>query len=122
MNKNLVVSTEAFRNRPAGFSETKVNLPRDTAPHTVLPGPAQAAGQFDLPAFKARQKATWESGDFGQVAKHIMPAAEEFIGRLRLRPGMKVLDVACGSGNLALVAARGGCMTAGVDIATNLLA
>jgi SAM-dependent methyltransferase len=122
MNKNLVISTETFRNSPARSCETNINLPRDIAPHTVLPGPAQAAVQLDLQAFKARQKATWESGDFGQVAKHIMPAAEEFIGRLRLRPGMKVLDVACGSGNLALVAARVGCVTAGVDIATNLLA
>lgn len=76
----------------------------------------------NLEAIKARQKATWESGDFGEVAKTIMPAAEEFIARLPLRPGMRVLDVACGSGNLAVVAARRGCVTQGVDIATNLVA
>lgn len=75
----------------------------------------------DLQTIKARQKATWESGDFGQVAKTIMPVAEEFIARLPLRPGMRVLDVACGSGNLAVVATRRGCKVKGVDIAANLI-
>jgi len=75
----------------------------------------------DLQAIKARQKATWESGDFGQIAKYTMPMAEEFMGRLRLRPGDSVLDVACGTGNLAVIAVRAGCRTAGVDIASNLI-
>lgn len=76
----------------------------------------------DLQTIKARQKATWESGDFGQVAKTIMPIAEEFIGRLPLRPGIRVLDVACGSGNLAVTVTRRGCQAKGVDIAANLVA
>ena len=76
----------------------------------------------DLQTIKARQKATWESGDFGQVAKTIMPAAEEFIARLPLRPGSRVLDVACGTGNLAVAATRRGCKAEGVDIAANLVA
>ena len=42
---------------------------------------------LDLATIKARQKATWESGDFGQIAKYTMPSAEEFMGRLELRPG-----------------------------------
>ena len=76
----------------------------------------------DLQTIKARQKATWESGDFGEVAKTIMPVAEEFIARLPLRTGMRVLDVACGSGNLAMAATRRGCKAKGVDIAANLIA
>lgn len=77
---------------------------------------------LNIDAIKARQKATWEAGDFGQVARYNVPAAEEFMARLPLRPGLRVLDVACGTGNLAAVAARAGCVTYGVDIATNLVA
>ncbi len=76
----------------------------------------------NLATIKARQKATWESGDFGQIARSIESAAEEFMGRLELRRGLRVLDVACGTGNLAVVAARAGCVTSGIDIASNLIA
>lgn len=75
----------------------------------------------ELGALKARLKAMWMTGDFGEIAKHIEAGAEEFIGRLALGPGLRVLDVACGSGNLALPAARAGATVTGVDIATNLL-
>ena len=92
-----------------------------TAP-TSGTAPAAAPSLGDLHALKARQKATWESGDFGEVAKIIMPVAEEFVARLPLRPGMRVLDVACGSGNLAIAAARRGCVVEGIDIARNLVA
>src|SRR3954465_9622260 len=78
--------------------------------------------ESELQSIKTRQKAMWESGDFGRVAKFNMPAAEEFMASLPLQPGMKVLDVACGSGNLAVIAARRGCAASGVDIATNLIA
>jgi SAM-dependent methyltransferase len=75
----------------------------------------------EMEPLKARLKAMWMAGDFGQVAKHIETAAEEFIARLALKPGVHLLDVACGSGNLAIPAARAGAIVTGVDIATNLL-
>ena len=76
----------------------------------------------NIETLKACQKVTWESGDFGRIAKYHMPAAEEFMARLNLRPGTKVLDAACGTGNLAVLAARAGCEVAGIDIASNLIA
>lgn len=75
----------------------------------------------EMESLKTRLKGMWMSGDFGQVAKHIETGAEEFITRLALEPGLRVLDVGCGSGNLAIVAARAGAIVTGVDIATNLL-
>src|SRR5262245_6191693 len=75
----------------------------------------------EIQTIKARQKATWESGDFGEVAKFITSAAEQFMSRIELRPGAKLLDAACGTGNLAVIAARRGCQTYGLDIASNLI-
>lgn len=76
----------------------------------------------DIETIKARHKATWETGDFGEVAKHIMPEAEQFVARLNLRPGARLLDVACGTGNVAVLAARRGCIVSGLDLASNLIA
>jgi ubiquinone/menaquinone biosynthesis C-methylase UbiE len=75
----------------------------------------------ELETLKARLRATWIAGDFGQIAKFSASEAEDFIKRLNLQPGMKLLDVACGTGNLALPAARIGAIVTGVDIAPNLL-
>lgn len=98
-------------------------LPRIPEPSnaTVVPSASRSISPVEVQTLKARQKAMWESGDYGQVARSIVPCAEEFIARLPLKPGMRVLDVACGSGNLAIIAARIGCVTSGVDFATNLL-
>jgi SAM-dependent methyltransferase len=70
---------------------------------------------------KAKLKATWMAGDFGQIAKVIEGCAQDFIDRLELSPGARVLDVACGSGNLAVPAAHKGADVTGVDIAPNLI-
>jgi SAM-dependent methyltransferase len=70
----------------------------------------------------ARARSVWTSGDFLPIARSFAPGAEEFIARLALRPGESVLDVACGTGNLAIPAARAGARVTGVDIAPNLIA
>jgi ubiquinone/menaquinone biosynthesis C-methylase UbiE len=70
---------------------------------------------------KKNMKAAWMAGDFGQIAKHNEGEAEQFIKRLEIRRGADVLDVACGTGNTAIPAAREGANVIGVDIATNLL-
>lgn len=74
-----------------------------------------------MEALKARLRSTWMAGDFGEIAKYSSVWAEEFISRLPLTPGVKVLDVACGTGNLSIPAARRGAIVTGADIATNLL-
>jgi 2-polyprenyl-3-methyl-5-hydroxy-6-metoxy-1,4-benzoquinol methylase len=70
---------------------------------------------------KAGMRATWMAGDFGVIAKTITSAAEAFIARLNIPAGSHVLDIATGTGNLAIPAARNGAIVTGVDIAPNLL-
>jgi hypothetical protein len=60
-----------------------------------------------MESLKTRLKGMWMAGDFGQVAKYIETGAEEFVARLALGPGVRVLDVACGSGNVAIPAVAG---------------
>jgi len=51
---------------------------------------------------KSAMRATWMAGDFGVIAKTITAGAEAFVSRLALPPGARVLDVATGTGNLAI--------------------
>ena len=80
-----------------------------------------AGTSTEMAALKTRLRATWIAGDFGEIARFYTRDAEDFINRLDLKPGMKVLDVACGTGNLALPAARAGAEVIGIDIAPNLV-
>jgi len=70
---------------------------------------------------KQNLRAMWMAGDFGVVAKTISAGGEEFVRRLNIPVGSKALDVACGTGNLAIPLARSGCVVTGLDIAPNLL-
>lgn len=74
-----------------------------------------------LAQLKSALKTTWMAGDFGEIAKFSVHEAEAFAGRLRIQPGLRVLDVACGTGNTAIPAARAGARVVGVDIAPNSL-
>ena len=65
-----------------------------------------AATTPDLAAVKERQQATWASGDFSEVATTIVLVSERLADETDLRAGSRVLDVATGSGNAAIAAAR----------------
>lgn len=75
----------------------------------------------EMDALKTKLRATWIAGDFGQIARYYVADAEKFVEGLNLTPGTSVLDVACGTGNTALPAARKGAVVTGVDIAPNLV-
>lgn len=85
------------------------------------PKQSSHAPQTDFDQLKQRMRSTWMAGDFGQIARYSAKGAEEFVDRLLIAPGMRVLDVACGTGNLAIPAARKNAQVSGVDIAPNLI-
>ena len=82
---------------------------------------AGAAGGLAV-AGAARARRVWTAGDFDLIAQGFAEDAARFVTRLDLAAGERVLDVACGTGNLALPAARLGAEVTGLDIAPNLLA
>jgi SAM-dependent methyltransferase len=73
----------------------------------------------EMTALKSRLKSTWESGDYGHFARPLVQGAMEFLARLSVAPGTRVLDVACGAGQIAIPMARAGAEVIGVDIASN---
>ena len=75
----------------------------------------------EMDTLKARLKSMWMAGDYGHFAQYLEPGAMAFFQALRIQPGQRVLDVACGAGQLSLPAARAGAVVTGVDIATNLI-
>ena len=76
---------------------------------------------IELEAIKAKQKVTWSAGDYGVVAKTLEASALEFLARVPIESGVRVLDVACGTGQLAFPAAAAGARVTGIDITPSLI-
>ncbi|HEY6057394.1 MAG TPA: class I SAM-dependent methyltransferase [Candidatus Limnocylindrales bacterium] len=87
----------------------------------AVAAPSVAATAPDLAAIKQRQRATWASGDYHMIGTQIAVVAELLVEALDLRSTDRVLDVATGSGNAALAAARRGCSVVGLDYVPALL-
>jgi SAM-dependent methyltransferase len=75
----------------------------------------------EMEQLKSQLKGTWMSGDYDRFSRYMERSAHEFLERLDLAPGTNLLDVACGAGQFALIAAREGANVTGVDIASNLI-
>lgn len=86
---------------------------------TVHQGPATAPAH-EVEEFKRAQRGTWAAGDYGAIATRIWDVGAHLIERLEIRPGEAVLDVACGTGNAAIPAARAGGRVVGADLTPEL--
>jgi SAM-dependent methyltransferase len=76
---------------------------------------------IDVSAIKAGQKMMWSTGDYPDIARHIEEVAEVVVERVGVRAGEDMLDVATGSGNVAIPAARTGASVTGLDLTPELL-
>jgi SAM-dependent methyltransferase len=71
--------------------------------------------------FKARQRETWALGDFGEVAVFTSLPAAHLVRFAGVRAEQSVLDVACGTGVVAVTAARRRARASGLDLTPELL-
>ena len=63
----------------------------------------------------------WDAGNFAAVAEKILESGELVVERAGVEPGSELLDVACGTGNASIPAARAGARVTGLDFAPGLL-
>ena len=77
--------------------------------------------RLDLAEIKERQQLAWASGDYAMFGAALLIMSELLCEAVDLRPGQRVLDVATGSGNTALAAARRFGETTGIDYVPALL-
>jgi SAM-dependent methyltransferase len=63
----------------------------------------------------------WGAGNYERVAAELEPVALAVVKKAALRPDDQVIDVACGTGNVALIAASRGARVVAVDAAPRLL-
>jgi SAM-dependent methyltransferase len=75
----------------------------------------------DYAAVTLRQQGVWASGDYAAVAARIPLISERLVDAADLLSGDRVLDVAGGSGNTALAAARCGAEVVSIDYVPSLL-
>jgi ubiquinone/menaquinone biosynthesis C-methylase UbiE len=66
--------------------------------------------------------AIWSGASYERLAETYAPIHERVVAALAIEPGESVLDVACGTGGVALRAARAGADVVGVDISADQLA
>jgi len=68
-----------------------------------------------------RTRRVWSAGAYDRISAGFRHEAEAFVERLALAPHTRVLDAACGSGNLTIPAARTGARVTGFDLVPDLL-
>ncbi len=83
---------------------------------------AKATARFAAPdPLTERSRIIWSAGSYDRISAGFRHEAAAFVDRLHLTPGERVLDAACGSGNLTIPAARSGATVTGLDLVPELL-
>jgi SAM-dependent methyltransferase len=76
---------------------------------------------LDVSGFKEGQKAMWTAGDYPEIAKRIVAVGAEVARLAGAGPGVELLDVATGAGNVSIPAAEAGARVTGLDLTPKLL-
>jgi ubiquinone/menaquinone biosynthesis C-methylase UbiE len=76
---------------------------------------------IQLDEFKTKMRVMWGAGEYSDLSPYISDVGERVVSRAAIEPGMKVLDVACGTGNAARPAARAGGRVTAMDLVPKFL-
>lgn len=77
----------------------------------------------ELADVKRAEREMWATGDYGAIARAMFwDVGARIVAHVDVRPGDRVLDVACGTGNAAIRAAQAGGEVVGLDLTPELLA
>src|SRR5260370_35568970 len=101
----------------ASFPDTHTT--QATGEDNIITNPTTIASPVntDIDALKIRLKATWMDGNYDYFSRFMTASAVGFLDRLGVDPGTSLLDVPCGSGQLAPIASHGGAKVTGAAIA-----
>lgn len=75
----------------------------------------------DVSGFKDGQRRMWSAGDYPDIARTLVTAAAAIVERTGAGPDVSLLDVATGTGNVAIAAADAGAQVTGLDLTPKLL-
>ena len=76
---------------------------------------------IDVSGIKQGQRMMWTAGDYPEVSRRIASVAQLLAERVGAQAGVELLDVATGSGNVAIAAANAGAKVTGLDLTPKLL-
>jgi SAM-dependent methyltransferase len=75
---------------------------------------------MDVATFKQANRSMWAAGDYDLVAERILDVGRRLVARVGVQKNADVLDVACGTGNATIPAAKAGGRVTGVDLTPEL--
>ena len=105
----------------AATSTTTVAAASAAATHpkgTTLTTTTQLTEYTEL---RNKQQKVWSSGDYNKIAALTVPVSEHLVDHVGVMPGERVLDIATGTGHVALAAARRSAKATGIDYVPELL-
>ena len=107
----------------AGAQETPDGTTKGTrmTSTTTSTAPSTRTSTPDLTELRDKQQKVWSSGDYNKIAALTVPVSEHLVDHVGVGPTDRVLDVATGTGHVALAAARRSAESAGIDYVPELL-